>query len=48
MALNDDTQIKFHLMSQDSKSIGRDNHVEYEVDSFDFGDRFDMDFDTGF
>lgn len=48
MALNDDTQIKFHLMTEKSHSIGRDAQVEFEVDSFDFGDRFEMDFDAGF
>ena len=47
MAMNDDLQIKNFFSTQKTYEV-RDNSVEFEVDSFDFGDRFDMDFDAGF
>ena len=47
MALNDDCQVEFHFMTEKKFEL-QDTRVEFEVDSFDFGDRFDMDFDAGF
>lgn len=48
MAMNDDLQIKYHLNTEKTFSVEREVKVEFEVDSFDFGDRFDMDYDAGF
>ncbi|MEM7058244.1 MAG: hypothetical protein AAF557_11690 [Pseudomonadota bacterium] len=48
MAMNDDLQVASHLNTFKSYAVERDVKVEIEVDSFDFGDRFDMDFDVGF
>ena len=48
MAMNDDLMIKNFIVNASDYAISRDEKVEYEVDSFDFGDRFEMDFDAGF
>ena len=47
MAL-EDTKIAFHIMTEKKNEIVPDEAIEFEVDSFDFGDRFDMEFDAGF
>ena len=45
MAMNDDCQIEYHFLSEQKFTL---NEVDskFEVDSFDYGDRFDMDFGT--
>ena len=48
MAMNDDLQLNNHIVFSKNYALERDSKDEYEVDSFDFGDRFEMDFDAGF
>ena len=47
MAMNDDCQVEYHFMTEQKFKI-EDNDYQFEVDSFDFGGRFEMDFDAGF
>lgn len=44
----DDAIINTWIKTENTKTISRDTEVEFEMDSFDFGDRFDMDFEVGF
>lgn len=48
MALNDDLQIANNLKTWKMEAVERDYKDEYQADSFDFGDRFEIDFDAGF
>lgn len=48
MAMNDDLQIKYHVETEESQKVSRDVPVRFEIDHFDFEDRFDMEFDAGF
>lgn len=48
MAMSEEWSIKYHIKTEKTQDVNRDTQVEFEADSFDFGDRFDMDFDAGF
>ena len=48
MAMNDHLQIANSLKTWKIQEVEHDLKYEMDVDSFDFGDRFEMDFDAGF
>ena len=48
MAMTEDLMIANHIKTEKFKTVDREFEVEFEVDSFDFGGRFEMDFDAGF